>query len=392
MSTTDAPLRAAVTNGINSSAAGFHQNAQRDSFYVREGSAPTYPSAAIQLEALHPFLVYDIVLFGSRSSSDGMTDRYTVYSIDGVDQVLDTKGNTSNVVTFPSVAPSSSGQIDIGVRLLTNDDTALLQQLDIAETDTDHGYLSAMKVTTDGIVKYSTAGQVLTETFDSLANSPRNGTEPWSNNSTLPGWYFSRASGALASTYTIFDGNGAKQDVLLSLGQTDDSDRAMGFQSSSSAGTVHYGFRVENNTPITLDEFHLGYTGEQWRAVNSGEPSRIIFEYQVFDSGEGDLLAATGWTAIDSLEFVAPHYHSSSDYNTGLDGNDPANREALYGMATDLPWGPGQELWLRWTDIHPPHQMMGIDDVWFRAVPEPCSLMLLLAGGIVLLGRRRRKR
>lgn len=320
-----------------------------------------------------------------------MTDRYTVYTIDGVEQVLDTRGNTSNVVTFSGVAPSSSGQIDIGVRLLTNDDTALLQQLDIAETDTDHGYLSAMKVTTDGIVKYSTAGQVLTETFDSLANSPRNGTESWSNNSTLPGWYFSRASGALASTYTIFDGNGAKQDVLLSLGQTDDSDRALGFQSSSSAGTVHYGFRVENNTPMALDEFHLGYTGEQWRAVNSSDPSKIIFEYQVFDSGEGDLLATSGWTAIDSLEFTAPHYHSSSGDNRGLDGNDPDNREVVYGMAMDVTWGPGQELWLRWTDIHPPHQMMGIDDVWFRAVPEPSSLLLLLVGGMAVLFRRRRQ-
>ncbi|MDY0170919.1 MAG: PEP-CTERM sorting domain-containing protein [Thermoguttaceae bacterium] len=239
-------------------------------------------------------------------------------------------------------------------------------------------------------VSVTVPGDVIQQDFNTLGNSPNNTTQPWNDGATLPGWYFVRNNGTGVEDYRIFNGTAARQNELLSLGQADDPDRALGFQTSSASGSVHYGLRLVNDGGMILDGFQLAYTGEQWRAVNSSGPSEIVFSYQVFDAGNGDLRAASGWTEIGDLKFIAPRYHSSSSDNTGLDGNDPANRAELYGVATDMTWAPGQELWLRWTDIQPPHQMMGIDDVWLRAVPEPGNMLLLLAGGMAMLTRRRR--
>ncbi len=136
-----------VQNGINSSAAGFEAMAQYDSLYVRGTTGDdNNDTGIIRLSGLDTNALYDIVLFGSRTSEAG-TDRYTVYTIDGVEKVLNCKGNSSEVVTFSNWAPDSQGNIDIGARLLTNSDTTLLAQLGIASTNTDHGYLSAMSVT-----------------------------------------------------------------------------------------------------------------------------------------------------------------------------------------------------------------------------------------------------
>ena len=134
---------ATIQNGISSSSAGFEATAQYDSAYIK---TPEHPTAAVRLSGLDTNALYDIVLFGSRTSEAG-TDRYTVYTIDGVEKVLNCKGNSSEVVTFSNWAPDSQGNIDIGARLLTNSDTTLLAQLGIASTNTDHGYLSAMSVT-----------------------------------------------------------------------------------------------------------------------------------------------------------------------------------------------------------------------------------------------------
>lgn len=235
-------------------------------------------------------------------------------------------------------------------------------------------------------------GQVVQQDFNTLGNSPNNTTQPWNDGTTLPGWYFIWNNGTSVEAYRIFDGTAAKQNELLSLGQAGDADRALGFQTGGTSGTVHYGLRLVNGSGMTLDGFRLEYTGEQWRAVNSSVPSEIVFTYQVFDAGSGSLTATTGWTPVADLRFVAPQYHSSSADNRPLDGNAPDNRAELAGGAMDIPWAPGRELWLRWTDIQPPHQMMGVDDVWFRAVPEPGSMLLLLAGGAAMLIRRRRCR
>jgi len=376
-------FHASVSNGVSSSAAGFAASAQVDSLYVRAATEP----GVVRLGSVNPSLLYDIVLFGSRTS-EVATDRYAVYTIGGVEQVLDTKGNTSDVVAFSGVSPNSSGQIDIGVRMLNNSDTGLLSQLSISSTNTDHAYLSAMKATAAGL-NYSAAGQVVSENFDSLANTPLNATGQWLNGITVPGWYVTTSAGASLDTYTVHDGSVAKQNALLSVGTIGENDRALGFQTATTTVHTHYGLLLVNNTGMSLDRFTLSYKGEQWRWVNPGLDS-LVFEYQVFDAAEGSLTAASGWAAVDELRFDSPK--TNATLNQGLDGNLPENSALLTGSAMGFLWKPGQELWLRWTDTGASWQMMGIDDVsFFATVPEPGSALLLLIGGLVGLATRWRR-
>ncbi|MDY0170609.1 MAG: PEP-CTERM sorting domain-containing protein [Thermoguttaceae bacterium] len=223
-------------------------------------------------------------------------------------------------------------------------------------------------------VSYTVAGQVVGQDFNSLANNPLNTTASWANDSTLPGWYVVSSTGGTFSSYKVFDGGGASQNALMSLGTIGDADRALGYQTGTGGTSIHYGLRLVNNTGVVLNDFSLQYKGEQWRAVDTPVDS-LVFDYRVFPAGSGSLTAASGWTAVESLRFDSPHFHSSATENRGLNGNLPANSAQLSGTASGLYWLPGQELWLRWTDLarNPSnqnvYQMMAIDDVQFTT-PE----------------------
>ncbi|MDZ7618130.1 MAG: hypothetical protein U1E05_14085, partial [Patescibacteria group bacterium] len=223
-------------------------------------------------------------------------------------------------------------------------------------------------------MSYTAAGQMVSETFDTLANSPLNSTPTWTNGTTLPGWYVGTSTGGTIGSYKVFNGSGASQNVLMSLGTTGDSDRALGYQTGTGGTSIHYGLRLVNNTGTVLHDFSLQYKGEQWRVVDTPVDS-LVFDYQVFASGAGSLTTGSGWTAIDSLRFNSPHYHSDAANNRVLDGNLAANSATLSGTATGLHWLPGRELWLRWTDLaqngssQNVYQMMALDDVQFTT-PE----------------------
>ena len=216
-------------------------------------------------------------------------------------------------------------------------------------------------------VAYNVAGQIVSETFDTLANNPINSTATWTNDSTLAGWRVLTSAGGTIGSYKVFDGTGASQNALMSLGAIGDTDRALGYQTGNAGTSILYGLQLVNNSSTVLHDFSLQYKGEQWRTVDTPEDS-LLFDYQVFPSGGGSLSAA-GWTAVDSLRFNSPHNNATS--NQGLDGNLAVNSSILSGEVRGLHWLPGQELWLRWTDLaqnassQNVYQMMAIDDVQF---------------------------
>lgn len=356
-----------ATGGEVSSAAGFHENAQRDSFYINSTA-----TGSVRLLNLPGALQYDVVLFSSRDDTFADT-RITQFTIGGDVLTLDSKGNTSNVATFSRVTPQYNASL--GSHVI---------DIDVQRTSaSSHAYLNAMKVTAAGI-SYAAAGQVLSENFNALANAPLNQTAPWADGITVPGWYVATSSEGSFTSYKVFNGSSASQNVLMSLGTTGEGDRALGFQTQATNVSTHYGLRLVNNTDTELYEFTLGYKGEQWRWVDPGV-DRLQFDYQVFDSGMGNLTAASGWNTVASLQFNSPKYNATS--NQGIDGNLPENSAVLTGTARGIAWRPGQELWLRWTDIGASWQMMGIDDVSFIAspVPEPGGMLLLLVGVMAIL-------
>jgi hypothetical protein len=154
-----------------------------------------------------------------------------------------------------------------------------------------------------------------------------------------------------------------------------------------------YGARFTNNTGVTLDNFTLSFTGEQWRdggnSVSGSVAQSVTFGWKVGAANIQD----TGFTAA-ALGFTSPIFGATT--GAALDGNAAANRVAVGPVTVSgLNWAPGTDLWIRWEDIdHSGNDHgLGIDDLSFSAdVPEPMGLGVLAVGALALAGRGRRRR
>lgn len=282
-----------------------------------------------------------------------------------------------------------------------------------------------------------------TQNFNTLATAGVNVLRPtgpsastnvagqvWDNNSTITGWYSSFenpanvaglnphatngnwiGAGVLGTTNTIptydtrfirvNDGSTTATGATSNYGTVGSSDRALGIMNSGSVGSTvpvrnTIALRLTNMSSITLNEFTLGYWGEQWRqGAGTGSPApaadRLDFAYRVFNSGSFnvDQLPVTvtaGWTDVNALDF--------NSVKTGtvlavLDGNAADNRVFITSRVTGLVWAPGQDLVLRWTDFDRTGSDDGlaVDDVIFT-VPEPSSMLALGLGALMLRRRR----
>jgi len=85
-----------------------------------------------------------------------------------------------------------------------------------------------------------TIGVPYTQNFNSLANSGT--SNPWTNNSTLTGWYATQQNGTL-SAYRADNGS-SNTGALYSYGSTGETERALGSVSSGTPGTIYYGVRL----------------------------------------------------------------------------------------------------------------------------------------------------
>lgn len=250
----------------------------------------------------------------------------------------------------------------------------------------------------------SFSGPAYTQDFNSLPVGTTGTLVPWNDatavdTDTLPGWSLVLSTGANPTQLTVNDGSQPNlQGRFYSAGTLNSPDRALGTQSPDATSTFQrLGLGLTNDTGATVDSFSLAYTAEQWRTVSPDDLDTLAFEYQVFNAGAVDPLeAATGWTAISSLNFLTPINDAAA--SGALNGNLAANRAQLSGGVTSgLSWQSGQELWLRWSDSNPTggdlnRQVMAIDDLTFTAVPEPSAVSMMALGALGLLHRRRQAR
>lgn len=239
-------------------------------------------------------------------------------------------------------------------------------------------------------IGYTTANSTYSQNFDTLALS---GTgHVFTNDGTIAGFYSNRTA------YNAGTGS-STAGALYSFGASGSSERALGSLASGTATPIVFGARLKNNTGLTLTQFTLSYTGEQWRNSGSGNANTLTFAYGI---GATSLTLGT-YNTVAALGFTGPVASGSAG---ALNGNLSANRMALSATLTDIDWAPGSDLWLRWTDSDDTgsDHALAIDDLRFSAagpasspsgfpqVPEPTSLVLAATGLLPLAGVRRRSR
>lgn len=214
--------------------------------------------------------------------------------------------------------------------------------------------------------------------FNSLATS--GSANPWADNVTLPGWYSSR-NGTNTASYRAGDGSNNTGD-LWSYGVTgagDLEDRALGSVASGSATPIAFGVRFFNNTESTFTNISLSYTGEQWRNGGNVAAQTLSFAYQVSSSPITNL-ASTGWSDLTALDFATPTTGSTAG---ALDGNVASNRQGFLNVTLTGVWiAPGEELFLRWTDLNDSgnDHGFGVDDfvISFNSLSNPPSAPVII--------------
>jgi hypothetical protein len=200
-----------------------------------------------------------------------------------------------------------------------------------------------------------TTDTVYSQSFDGLSGTGPAGTlVPWSDNSTIPGWYAYHERQSTSYTpgppvnYIIDDGTatlsgwGLRSYGSLSPDQTNpSSDRALG-ELSSTIATYRFSFAVRliNSKGKPVSAFSVSYRGEQWK--QSTDTAGLVFEYMV---GAISIQGGT-WTRVASLDFVPLKIGPA----TALDGNAAENRTLKSGTIPDTV-ANGQEIWLRWTKM-----------------------------------------
>jgi uncharacterized repeat protein (TIGR01451 family) len=214
-----------------------------------------------------------------------------------------------------------------------------------------------------------------TQNFDSLANT---GTaNPWTDDSTLAGWYAARAAGGPLITSYRADAGTSNAGALYSYGITGTTERALGSVSSGTPSTIYYGLRMHNDTGAEIAGVVITYTGEQWRQGGNTSQQNLAFAYQV-GSVVTDVMAGA-WTNVTALDFVSP-ITSSNLFTGALDGNAAANRVML-SVQVNVTLLPDEEIMFRWMDINDigNDHGLGVDDLSIMAIATAVPLEADLA-------------
>ena len=195
-----------------------------------------------------------------------------------------------------------------------------------------------------GQVSIISLPQTYTQDFDAALGTTA--ISPWTNNSTVVGWY-------ITSTNLPINTGSTNSNSCYNFGNTGTNaitDRALGALSSS---TSHrFGVRLKNNSSNSIISFNISFTGEQWRAFNSG---LLTFDYQIGTTVTS--ITSGTFTAATAFNFTS----LQTSVGTTLDGNAPANRTSISGTLT-VNVAVGSEIMFRWNRTTSSSPGLAIDD------------------------------
>jgi T5SS/PEP-CTERM-associated repeat protein len=178
-------------------------------------------------------------------------------------------------------------------------------------------------------------------------------SNPWSNATTLPGWYASQSASPFDIGNYHSNNGGDTTGALYSYGAASSGERALGSLSSGTVGTIGFGLCFTNDTGHAVSNCTVSYTGEQWRCGGNGSVTNTLtFWYRVSPSviTDPDPASNTGWTAVTGLNFVSPTVLTNAG---ALDGNQPTNQHSFVMVAVPGFSVPaGQNVFFRWLDIN----------------------------------------
>jgi hypothetical protein len=251
----------------------------------------------------------------------------------------------------------------------------------------------ALTGATDVVAAVSYTGTPYTQNFDSLPITGNATANPWTNDSSLPGWsLLKRADPSLPAPYVtapitgIATGIGdSNSGAIYSFGAAESTERAFG---GAASGNVNYwgngtsgpfsgtpagwiALALTNNTAASIASFNITFDGEQWRDGNNATQQTMAFEYGVGADFDSVIWTAPGGT----FDFLSPIATTTA---TALDGNAAANRVAgLGGDVNGVTWGVGETLWVRWIENNDAGNDHGlaIDNLQFSTgdVPPPTN-------------------
>ncbi|HEX4412106.1 MAG TPA: hypothetical protein VH107_00665 [Lacipirellulaceae bacterium] len=263
-------------------------------------------------------------------------------------------------------------------------------------------------------VPYTTPDSTYTENFDELPTDARsnnsiqtgatgsnvNYTNGWQDDTTtvsgdhisLPGWYLYHALSPGGTTgengtnhhqrFRYGSGTGTTGSFFAFSSSTTDTDRALGFLPSTTVAsdpvadptasnddTMFMGVRLTNNTGQTLNQFTLGFDGEQWRDAGSSTVTPVNFSWLVTPSSAAatTIHQIAGYTSVSQLGFSSP---VATATGAAVIGNTDGKVTVAPFTVTGINWADGTDLWLRWGDQQQKTIMdngMAIDNVSFLA-------------------------
>ena len=188
----------------------------------------------------------------------------------------------------------------------------------------------------------------------------------WTDNQTIPGWYWKCGNPDAPSTYYSDDGTNIYVGKRC-YGTTGDSDRAIGGLCNSSYNTYNYGVKLYNSSSATITNLSVGYTGEQWKVSSDLNPQTIRFYYKITSDPTVTFTTSpttsNGWTAVTDLYFSSPK--DGHSILKVLNGNDPSNRVIINEFSIPgIVINSGSYILLRWYDpVDSKDHGLAIDDV-----------------------------